>query len=72
MVTVPIAKRFVRCQVTPLLALFGHSRSDQCRQENSKETINVLLNHGANISVPAPSFAIVPSCCPPFVRETCV
>jgi len=43
-----------RCQVTPLLALFiEHGRSDQCQGENSTEIIKVLVEHGANLSIPA-------------------
>ena len=42
-----------RCQVTPLLALFEHRRSDQCQGENATEIIKVLVEHGAHLSIPA-------------------
>ena len=43
-----------RCRVTPLLALFiEHGRSDQCQGENSTEVIKVLVEKGANLSIPA-------------------
>jgi len=43
------------CQVTPLLSLFGHGRVDACHGEKLKETIKVLVDRGANMSVPAAS-----------------
>lgn len=46
----------LRCQVTPLLSLFGHGRSGGCygETEKLKETIKVLVDRGANMSVPVP------------------
>jgi len=44
-----------KCQVTPLLSLFGHGRVDACHGEKLKETIKVLVDRGANMSVPAAS-----------------
>ena len=50
-----ILMHLVRCQVTPLLALFiGHGRSDQCQGEKSTEVIQVLVeDHHANLSISA-------------------